>query len=339
MDASTPREPPTAPSTVPHPGPFDVGCLGHGTARLPAGGEGAGHRAAARQGAPRPRRPAPTLTPSRLDDGDLRALTAIVGTAARRPRTTAARVCTSAARARPTCCARRLGDPQAAPDAVVVARTHAETLAVLAVCAERGIAVVPFGGGTSVVGGVDPSAARSPASSPSISRAPPRFSNLDETSLLATFGAGTTGPQAEELLGTRGYTIGHFPQSFEYASIGGYAATRSSGQASRGYGRFDDLVHALRVATPVGELRLGRAPASAAGPDLRELFLGSEGAFGVLTEITVRIRPLPGRDGVRSVDLPGFRVGGDGPPRAHAARHPSDRPSAERCERDAGQRG
>ena len=136
---------------------------------------------------------------------------------------------------------------------------------------------MPFGGGTSVVGGVDPEPARTRASSRSIWRAPPALWNLDETSLLATFGAGTTGPQAEELLNARGYTLGHFPQSFEYASIGGYAATRSSGQASRGYGRFDDLVHALRIATPVGELRLGRAPASAAGPDLRELFLGLGG--------------------------------------------------------------
>ena len=140
--------------------------------------------------------------------------------------------------------------------------------------------------------------------------------DLDETSLLATFGAGTTGPQAEELLGPRGYTLGHFPQSFQYASLGGYAATRSSGQASRGYGRFDDLVHALRVATPAGDLQLGRAPSSAAGPDLRELFLGSEGAFGVLTEVTVRIRPVPAVTRVRLVDLPRLRVRGRRPPRS-----------------------
>ena len=133
--------------------------------------------------------------------------------------------------------------------------------------------------------------------------------DLDETSLLATFGAGTTGPQAEELLRARGYTLGHFPQSFEYASIGGYAATRSSGQASRGYGRFDDLVHALRIATPVGELRLGRAPASAAGPDLRELFLGSEGAFGVITEVTVRIRPIPAATAYGAWTFPDFAAG------------------------------
>ena len=134
---------------------------------------------------------------------------------------------------------------------------------------------------------------------------------LDETSLLATFGAGTTGPQAEELLAARGYTLGHFPQSFEYATIGGFAATRSSGQASRGYGRFDDLVHALRVATPVGELSLGRAPASAAGPDLRELFLGSEGAFGVLTEVTVRIRPVAAVTRYGAWTFPDFASGAE----------------------------
>jgi alkyldihydroxyacetonephosphate synthase len=95
------------------------------------------------------------------------------------------------------------------------------------------------------------------------------------------------------LLGERGYTIGHFPQSFEYATLGGFAATRSSGQASAGYGRFDDLVVAMRVATPAGTLELGRAPRSAAGPDLRELMLGSEGTLGVITSLTVQVRPAP----------------------------------------------
>src|SRR5207237_1297057 len=95
------------------------------------------------------------------------------------------------------------------------------------------------------------------------------------------------------LLGSRGYTIGHFPQSFEYATLGGFAAVRSSGQASAGYGRFDDLVVALRVATPAGSLALGRAPKSAAGPDLRQLILGSEGALGVITSLTVQVRPVP----------------------------------------------
>jgi alkyldihydroxyacetonephosphate synthase len=95
------------------------------------------------------------------------------------------------------------------------------------------------------------------------------------------------------VLRAKGFVLGHYPQSFEYATIGGFAATRSSGQSSSGYGRFDDMVVALRVATPIGMLRLGHAPASAAGPDLRQLVLGSEGAFGVITSVTVRVRPLP----------------------------------------------
>src|SRR5207249_10644297 len=104
---------------------------------------------------------------------------------------------------------------------------------------------------------------------------------------------GMKAPDAERLLAGQGLTIGHFPQSFEHASIGGFAATRSAGQASSGYGRFDELIVALKVATPVGTLELGRAPASAAGPDLRQLFIGSEGTLGVITPVTLRVRPVP----------------------------------------------
>ena len=95
------------------------------------------------------------------------------------------------------------------------------------------------------------------------------------------------------MLAEHGLTLGHFPQSFEYASIGGFAVTRSSGQSSSGYGRFDSLVVGLRVATPQGELVLGNSPANAAGPDLREVVMGSEGAFGVVTAVTVRVRHVP----------------------------------------------
>jgi alkyldihydroxyacetonephosphate synthase len=120
-----------------------------------------------------------------------------------------------------------------------------------------------------------------------------RLVEVDAESRTAVLEAGLLGPRAEELLGAHGFTLGHFPQSFEYASIGGFAATRSSGQASSGYGRFDALVVGLRVATPVGTLDLGSAPSNAAGPDLRELVLGSEGAFGVITSVRVRVRPVP----------------------------------------------
>ncbi|WP_438353477.1 FAD-binding oxidoreductase [Microbacterium sp. CJ88] len=248
------------------------------------------------------------LSPSTLDDDDLAALGAIVG-AARATRDDTARRGHLGGKSTPDLLARRADGVQTAPDAIVSPADHDEVAAVLRECAARGIAVVPFGGGTSVVGGVAPErGGHGAVIALDLARTAALWS-LDEVSLLATFGAGTTGPQAEELLGGRGYTLGHFPQSFEFASLGGFAATRSSGQASRGYGRFDDLVHALRVATPAGDLDLGRAPASAAGPDLRELFLGSEGAFGVLTEVTVRIRPRPAATRYGAWTFPDFAAG------------------------------
>lgn len=188
---------------------------------------------------------------------------------------------------------RRAGDATEAPDAVVAPGDADSVSAVLRICSDAGVAVVPFGGGTSVVGGVEPLRGRfSAVVTLDLSRLD-RLIELDEESELATFQPGVRGPEAERLLRERGWTLGHFPQSYEQASLGGYVATRSAGQASTGYGRSDELVVALRAATPTGELRLGHAVRSAAGPDLRQLVIGSEGAFGVLTELTLRVRPAP----------------------------------------------
>ncbi|KJL44086.1 MULTISPECIES: FAD-binding oxidoreductase [Microbacterium] len=312
MAATVPIDPPTDPGrplAVPTPRPRgDWDAWGSEPARLPAAAKTIVATLLPGKAHPVPHRPAPVLTPSLLPDDDLSALAAVVGADAA-TRDDAVRMLHLGGKSTPDLLRRRLDDLQAAPDAVVSPADHAEVAAVLRVCADRGIAVVPFGGGTSVVGGVDPvRGAQRAVITLDLSRAAALLA-LDEVSLLATFGAGTTGPQAEELLGARGYTLGHFPQSFPYASLGGYAATRSSGQASRGYGRFDHLVHALRVSTPAGDLDLGRSPASAAGPDLRQLFLGSEGAFGVLTEVTVRIRPVPAATAYRAWSFPDFAAG------------------------------
>ncbi|MFG2635933.1 FAD-binding oxidoreductase [Streptomyces sp. NPDC048362] len=185
----------------------------------------------------------------------------------------------------------RAGDFSDVPQAVVLPETHDEVLAVLRVCAAQGLAVVPFGGGTSVVGGL------APEHRDFIALDLRRMSgllDLDPVSRTAVLQPGLRAPEAEALLAEHGFTLGHFPQSFEWATIGGFAAARSSGQASAGYGRFDEMVLGLTVATPEGTLETGRAPRSAAGPDLRQLILGSEGAFGVITSVTVRIRPVPG---------------------------------------------
>ncbi len=180
-----------------------------------------------------------------------------------------------------------------APDAVVLPGSSEEVADVLRVCAERRIAVVPFGGGTSVVGGVTPLRGRFDTVITLDLRRLDRLLSVDTESLTAVFEPGVRGPAAESALAAYGLTLGHFPQSYEQASLGGYAATRSAGQASTGYGRFDELVVALELQTPSGPLTLGRGAASAAGPDLMGLILGSEGAFGVLTSVTVRVRRTP----------------------------------------------
>ncbi|WP_280381086.1 FAD-binding oxidoreductase [Nocardia wallacei] len=204
---------------------------------------------------------------------------------------------------------RRVDGPQDAPDAVVYPADHEQVVAVLAYCAAQGLAVVPFGGGTSVVGGVDPVRDRFDAVIAVDLRRLDTVSEIDPVSGTATLGAGLTGPQAERILGEHGLSLGHFPQSFEFASIGGFAATRSSGQASAGYGRFDDMIQRMLIATPGGSLALGRAPASAAGPDLRELFAGSEGTLGVITAVTLRVHPVPETVAYQAWSFPDFATG------------------------------
>jgi alkyldihydroxyacetonephosphate synthase len=233
-----------------------------------------------------------TVPAPRLADDHVAGLRAIVGDehvvlddALRRGRTRG--------KSTPDLLRQRSGDLGDAPDVVVRPAGHDEVAAVLAYAAERRIGVVPFGGGTAVTGGLvaDP-AGLAGVLSLDLGRMRGLLA-LDPVSSTATLEPGLRGPEAEALLAAHGLMLGHFPQSFEYASIGGFAATRSSGQSSAGYGRFDAMVVGLRVATPAGEVRLGSAPANASGPDLRELFLGSEGALGVITEVTVRVRPLP----------------------------------------------
>lgn len=211
----------------------------------------------------------------------------------------------------PDLIARRTGALADAPDAVITPADHDEVAALLGWCAEQGIAVVPFGGGTSVVGGLAPARDRHRAVIALDLRRLDRLLAVDEESMTARLEPGLRGPDAEALLAAHGMTLGHFPQSFEYASIGGFAATRSSGQSSAGYGRFDQLVTALRVATPVGDWRLGHGPMNAAGPDLRQLVLGSEGAFGVITEVTVRTRPVPETRHDAGFRMPSFAAGAD----------------------------
>ena len=203
----------------------------------------------------------------------------------------------------------RRGEVDDIPAAVVLPAGHDEVLAVLRACTAHGLTAVPFGGGTSVVGGLAPGR-RGPLVALDLRRMN-RLLAVDPVSRTATLEAGLRAPHAEALLAGHGYTLGHFPQSYEWATIGGFAATRSSGQASAGYGRFDEMVLGLTLATPEGTVDTGRAPRSAAGPDMRQLFLGSEGAFGVITAVTVRVRPVPRARRYEGWRFPSFQEGAD----------------------------
>jgi alkyldihydroxyacetonephosphate synthase len=186
----------------------------------------------------------------------------------------------------------RGGRLEAAPDAVLSPADADAVKRVLEICAAEGIAVVPYGGGTSVVGGVAPLRGGH-SRLVSLDLGQLQDVEVDERSLTARLGAGLRGPEAEAALNANGVVLGHFPQSFEYATVGGFAATRSAGQASSGYGRFDALVSSVRLIAPAGDLQTLETPHTAAGPALRELVIGSEGVFGVIPEVTVRVRPQP----------------------------------------------
>jgi alkyldihydroxyacetonephosphate synthase len=187
----------------------------------------------------------------------------------------------------------RAGRASPAPDAIVYPANVTEVRAVLDHCASEPIAVVPFGGGTSVVGGVEPVRdGMGAVISLDLGRMA-TLDGLDERSLTADLGPGLRGPQVEEALGAHGLTLGHFPQSFEYATVGGWIATRSAGQASTGNGSIEKLVCGLRCVTPAGEIELPAIPATAAGPGLRQLLVGSEGVLGVITQATLKVRHRP----------------------------------------------
>jgi alkyldihydroxyacetonephosphate synthase len=217
----------------------------------------------------------------------------------------------------PDLAAKRFGKIPRFPDAVTFPGGDEDVGDLLAWARKAGAQVIPFGGGTSVVGGVNPTKQENddrPVLTISLARLND-LRELDETSHLATFGAGTLGPYVEAQLCAHGFTLGHYPQSFEHSSLGGWIAARSSGQQSLGYGRIESLFAGGRVETPSGSMTLPAMPASAAGPDLRHLVLGSEGRLGIITEATVRVRHLPETEAFYGVMLPDWETG------MHVMRH------------------
>ncbi len=203
----------------------------------------------------------------------------------------------------------RSGSPEGAPDAVVLPASHEQVRAVLELCSRSELAVVPFGGGTSVVGGVEPlRGEHAGVISLDMCRIA-QIAELDRESRIVTIGAGMRGPALERALAAEGLTLGHWPQSYEYVTLGGCAASRSAGQASSGYGNIAKMVLGFQMAAPAGDLTLAAMPASAAGPGLRELIVGSEGTLGVITTVSLRVRAAPAQQVYEGVMFGSFGAG------------------------------
>jgi alkyldihydroxyacetonephosphate synthase len=247
-----------------------------------------------------------TLSPSHLEGEALAALRRIVGDDAVAI-DTAQRAVYSLGKGYRDAVRIRRGEVPHPTDAVVRPQTEEQVAAVLAEAARRGVAVIPFGGGTSVVGGVEPTGER-----PTITldlQHLARVLSIDPVSATATVQAGILGPALEDQLGARGFTLGHFPQSFQFSSLGGWIATRSGGQKSTLYGKIEERVQSLRLSFPGGAIATRDVPAAAAGPDLNQLIVGSEGILGVITQATVRLSPSPQHLEYRGYLFPAFPAG------------------------------
>jgi alkyldihydroxyacetonephosphate synthase len=249
------------------------------------------------------------LAPSALSSEALVELRALLGGAERVRDGHEQRVLHAAGKGYPDLVRLRAGDLPRAPDAILYPSDAGQLHALFELCARRSLALVPFGGGTSVVGGVAPLRGTHTAVLALDLRGLDTVVELDRESLTVTAQAGLRVPALERHLAAQGLTLGHFPQSYEYVSLGGCAATRSAGQASTGYGRFEELVLGMRMAAPAGEIALQALPASAAGPDLRELLVGSEGTLGVIHELSLRVRPAPACSRYEGVFFEDFAAG------------------------------
>lgn len=181
------------------------------------------------------------------------------------------------------------------PDVVISPTTHEEIQYILTQASANNVQIIPFGGGTNVVGALslDNLAGKQEIKCTLDLRKYKRLINIDEEHLTATFEAGIFGPELEKTLNAKGYTLGHFPQSFEFSTLGGWIVTRGAGQESTYYGKIEDLVEHIKVATPIGTLESNQFTHDASGINVLPFFVGSEGTLGVVTEITIKIKKLP----------------------------------------------
>jgi alkyldihydroxyacetonephosphate synthase len=196
------------------------------------------------------------------------------------------------------------------PDGVATPQAEQDVRTLMSYAQKTGAKIIPYGGGTSVAGHINPLKSDTPVLTLSLERMT-RLLELDEFGRTATFEAGVTGPELEQVLQGHGYTLGHYPQSHEYSTLGGWIATRSSGQQSYKYGRIEQLFAGGRMETPRGLLELPHFPASAAGPDIKEMILGSEGRMGVITQAKIKIRRVPETEEFHGVFFPSWEQGAE----------------------------
>ncbi len=204
--------------------------------------------------------------------------------------------------------AMRSGNFGTFPDGVAFPETSEQVKEILALAREKDLVVIPYGGGTSVCGHINPEPSAKPIITVSMSRMN-KLMSLNKESQIATFGAGTLGPDVEAQLAQEGYTLGHYPQSWELSTIGGWVASRSSGQQSLRYGRIEKMFAGGRIETLQGTMDIPTFPASSAGPDIRELFMGSEGRMGIISEVKVRVMPISAQENFYVAFFPSWEVG------------------------------
>jgi len=196
------------------------------------------------------------------------------------------------------------------PDFVARPRDERELEQVLEWCARETVAAIPYGGGTSVVGGVSPDVAPTYNGAVSIDlRALDRVLEIDPISQAARIQSGASGPLLESQLGEHGLTLRHFPQSFEFSTLGGWVATRAGGHFATLHTHIDDLVESVRAITPRGTWESRRLPGSGAGPSPDRMLIGSEGILGVIADAWVRVRPRPRFKASCSVEFDDFLAG------------------------------
>ena len=196
------------------------------------------------------------------------------------------------------------------PDVVAFPNDERDVVALLDWCASVGAAAIPYGGGSSVVGGVEapPAGRHRGAVSIDLGRLS-RVLEVDPVSRAARIQAGVLGPALEDQLRPHGLTLRHFPQSFELSSLGGWIATRAGGHYATLYTHIDDFVESLRVVTPAGVVESRRLPGSGAGPSPDRLFIGSEGILGIITEAWMRLQHRPRLRASAAVTFPDFATG------------------------------